>query len=68
MFISGATQDANAILIVVTNNITLLDLVEDQIELRAEYGTPQALTWNSGTTGNTQSRFERFITSGATPA
>ena len=31
----------------------------------AEYGRPQALTWNMGTTGSTASRADRFITSGS---
>ena len=30
----------------------------------AEYGMPQALTWNIGTTGSTESRADRHITSG----
>ena len=34
----------------------------------AEYGMPQALTWNMGTTGSTESRADRFITSGRAAA
>jgi hypothetical protein len=36
--------------------------------IHAEYGAPQALTWNKGTTGNTQSRLDNPRTSGATEA
>jgi hypothetical protein len=34
----------------------------------AEYGMPQALTWNIGTTGNTESRADRPMTSGSAAA
>ena len=36
--------------------------------MAAEYGKPQALTWNMGTTGNTQSRALMFSASGNAPA
>src|SRR5450830_1768064 len=35
--------------------------------MAAEYGKPQALTWNMGTTGNTESRVLMFKASGKAP-
>ena len=34
----------------------------------SEYGRPQALTWNIGTTGSTTSRADRFSVSGSAAA
>src|SRR6218665_2235443 len=34
----------------------------------AEYGMPQALTWNIGTTGSTESRADKHITAGKAAA
>ena len=36
--------------------------------MAAEYGRPQALTWNMGTTGNTLSRALMLSASGKAPA
>ena len=36
--------------------------------IAAEYGRPQALTWNIGTTGSTESRALMFSASGIPPA
>ncbi len=36
--------------------------------MQAEYGRPQALTWNIGTTGSTTSRADRFSASGSAEA